>query len=182
MRDTPEPRCGARCVQTPLRPLLLARVARHADASRVALCHRTHGPEVLQHEQALRDVLLKVCGAWRFMMLSEVPLPEETRCMGIAPAEPAPCRHAYMCHESAHEAHENDTSWQVCNQMLMEALSAYRLLRRPSLASWMHVRPSNAPGRLAVPCPSLLAMGSGQPGALLCVPRNLIETRHDLLL
>ena len=91
MRDTPEPRCGGRCVQTRLRPLLLARVARHADASRVALCHRTHGSEVLRHEQALRDALLKVCGAWRFMMLYVVPLPEETRCMGVVPAEPAPC-------------------------------------------------------------------------------------------
>jgi hypothetical protein len=36
------------------------------------------------------------------------------------------------------------------------------------------------PPRLAVP--SLLAMGSGQPGGLLCVPRNLIERKHDLLL
>jgi hypothetical protein len=51
-----------------------------------------------------------------------------------------------MCHDSAHEAHENDTSSQVCRQMLMEALSAYRLLRRPSLASWMYVRLKCDPG------------------------------------
>jgi len=40
------------------------------------------------------------------------------------------------------------------------------------------------PPRLAVPSllPILLAMGSGQPGGLLCVPRNLIERKHDLLL
>ena len=60
----------------------------HADASPVAWRYRTHDVELLRREERLRYVLNKVYGAWRVMMLSEVSLPEETRCIGIAAAEP----------------------------------------------------------------------------------------------
>ena len=155
MRDTPEPRCGARCVQTPLRPLLLARVARHADASRVALCHRTHGPEVLQHEQALRDVLLKVCGAWRFMMLSEVPLPEETRCVGIAPAEPAPCMYAWHAMKVRMQLTRATPARRFAARSSQRLSAPYATFDGPA---WLHgcMRDSNAP-----PVGRPIAIGDG---------------------
>ena len=63
-------------------------------------------------------------------------------------ARRARASHACMiCHESAHKAHDTDARSQVlCSHVALEALSALRHLRRPSLASWMHERLKRPPG------------------------------------
>ena len=79
--------------------------------------------------------------------------------LGIAAAEPAPCMPAYDALKARmkDEAHETDTRSQVFSQILMEAFSALRHLRRPSLR-WLHgcMRDSNAP-----PVGRPIAIGDG---------------------
>ena len=76
--------------KSPLRPLLPARVATHADASLVAGRHRTRDAELLRREHWLREVDPTVGGARHSKHVSEVSPEGEIRSTGIEPAGPVP--------------------------------------------------------------------------------------------
>jgi hypothetical protein len=130
-------------------------VSRHADASPVAWRYRTHDVELLRREERLRYVLNKVYGAWRVMMLSEVSLPEETRCIGIAAAEPAPCMPAYDALKARMKLTRPTPDRRFSARSSWKLSAPYATFDGPA---WLHgcMRDSNAP-----PVGRPIAIGDG---------------------
>jgi len=89
------------------------------------------------------------------MMLSEVSLPEETRCIGIAAAEPAPCMPAYDALKARMKLTRPTPDRRFSARSSWKLSAPYATFDGPA---WLHgcMRDSNAP-----PVGRPIAIGDG---------------------